>query len=200
MKLPKTETGISSMISRITSRLKYEKRTFGSIDDSAGARYLLGPLYLLRDDVDGSLKSFKWFEKNFPDDSGEPFHYLCWALAYYRSGQLKKAEDKLIQTMLLNLYLIPHILGDDLPIYDIWHGSNMDEKGYIDYLPGEYEGLWDNTALKWAAEVYEGERAGLFRNKYIEIQRQLLQEPVGAKRTELVKKSFGLFELKLRDE
>ena len=148
MKLPKTETGISSMISRITSRLKYEKRTFGSIDDSAGARYLLGPLYLLRDDVDGSLKSFKWFEKNFPDDSGEPFHYLCWALAYYRSGQLKKAEDKLIQTMLLNLYLIPHILGDDQPVYDIWHGSNMDEKGYLDYLPGEYKGLWDDAALK----------------------------------------------------
>ncbi|NQS98605.1 MAG: hypothetical protein HQ591_09130 [candidate division Zixibacteria bacterium] len=195
MKIPKTKTGIRSLIKKIEGALKYEKRTFGSIGDRAGARYLLGPLYLLMEDVEGALKSFRWFENEFPDDVGDPFQYLSWALAYYKSGQLKKAEGKFIQTMLLNLYLIPYILGDDQPVYDIWHGSNVDEKGYLNYLPEEYKALWDDAALKWTAEAYEGEKARSFRNKYIEIQHQLLHEPAGPTRTRLVEKSFDLLEL-----
>jgi hypothetical protein len=68
-----------------------------------GARYLLGPLYLLQGDLKGTLRSFAWFAKTFPDDIGEPGQYLCWTLALYRSGSPEKAADKLLQTALRTL-------------------------------------------------------------------------------------------------
>ena len=196
MNLPKTKKGLQSRIAKIMQSLQREKRTYGGYDDSAGNRYLLGPLYLLMDDVDGALKSFRWFEKNFPDDAGEPFQYLCWSLTYFRAGQLDKAEDRLIQTDLMNLYLIPHILGINQPVLDIWHGSNDCEKEYVEYLPEEFERLWDEPAKEWAARTYNGKRCKQFRDRYIEIYRQLQDEPVGPKRKALVHESSDLWKLK----
>ena len=62
-----------------------QAKVYGFIDDGYGKRYLLGPLYMLLGDIKGALKSFAWFEKSFPDDVGEPMHYLCWTLALYRA-------------------------------------------------------------------------------------------------------------------
>ena len=44
---------------------------------------------MLLGDIEGATKSYQWFEENCPDDIGEPFQYLCWALALYRSGNEK---------------------------------------------------------------------------------------------------------------
>ena len=62
----------------------------------------------------------------FPDDSGEPAHTLCWALALYRAGQLDQASPKLRQAMLTNLYVIPHLLGREQLRLPIWPASNWD--------------------------------------------------------------------------
>jgi tetratricopeptide (TPR) repeat protein len=95
MRIPKDPQKIKAQIQRYEQALKQEKKTFDAIDDSAGKRYLLGPLYLLMGDIPGAVKSFAWFAKSFPDDMGEPFQYLCWSLALYRSGKLKEATQKL---------------------------------------------------------------------------------------------------------
>lgn len=200
MNIPKTKKGIQSRITKIEHSMKKEKRTFGSYHDGAGNRYLLGPLHLLMCDIDGALKSFRWFERNFPDDIGEPFQYMCWSLAYFKNDQLTKAEDKLIQTDLMNLYLVPYILGIDQSVLDIWHGSNDSEKEYIDYLPEEFAKLWDEPAIEWARRVYDEKRCKQFRERYIEIHRLLLNELPRGERSELVKKSFELSELKWRSE
>lgn len=200
MNIPKTKKGIQTRITKIVQSMEKENRTFGSYHDGAGNRYLLGPLYILIGDIDGALKSFRWFERNFPDDIGEPFQYLCWSLAYLKSDQLPKAEDKLIQTDLMNLYLIPHILEIDLPVLDIWHGSNDSEKEYIDYLPEEFAKLWDEPAIEWACRVYDEKRCRQFRERYIEIHKLLLNELIREERSELVKESFELSELKWRSE
>jgi hypothetical protein len=49
---------IKARITRYERELRQEYQTYRFIDDSAGKRYLLGPLYLLIGDLAGALKSF----------------------------------------------------------------------------------------------------------------------------------------------
>ena len=191
---PKDPKKINQRLKRYERELKKELRNFGCIHDGPGKRYLLGPLYMLSGDIEGAIKSFKWFEEISPDDSGEPAQYLCWTLALYRSGDLKVASRKLRQTMLQNLYLIPYLLGIKQSKLDIWHGSNLENKEYIDYIPPEIFELWDEEALDWAGEQYYSNHITNIRNKYIEIHRLLKNEPVGPKRSQLVKEAFQMQE------
>ena len=107
--LPKDPKKIRELIKRYERELRNEHRKFGFIHDGSGKRYLLGTLYVLLNNTAGAIKSFEWFEETFPDDIGEPFQYLCWTLALYRSGNREAATRKLRQTMLSNLYLVPHL-------------------------------------------------------------------------------------------
>jgi hypothetical protein len=193
--LPKNPAKIRERIKRYERELRQEHKRFGAFDDSAGKRYLMGPLYLLLGDNQGALKSFDWFEQNFPDDMGEPEHYLSWTLALYRSGHIAAAEQKLLQTMLSNLYLIPHLLGLDQPELDIWHRSNIDRRDYLGYIPPEILALWDDAALQWAGETYHHPKLSQVRERYIEIYRQLKDEPRGPKRSQLVQEAFNLYKL-----
>ncbi|MGD9487332.1 MAG: hypothetical protein AB7W47_04885 [Calditrichaceae bacterium] len=194
--MPKTPRGIKGLISRYEKALRYEKRTYGDFIDGAGLRYTIGPLYLLMDDVDSALKSFRWFEKNFPDDVGDPLQYLCWSLTLFKKGKLKEAENKLIQTMLLNLYLIPAILGKAQDQKDIYHDSSSEDKLYIDYIPPEYEKLWDNESRIWLTQTCESERFRKYRERNIELRILLEKEPIGSARNKLVNQLSELSSLK----
>jgi len=192
--LPKEPRKINERIKRYERELKKEYQRFGAYDDGSGKRYLLGPLYLLGGDVPGALKSFEWFAQNFSDDIGDPMHYLSWTLALYRSGDLAAATRKLRQTMLSNLYVIPHILGLEQAVLDIWHASNLDQKDYVASIPAEIYALWDEAALTWAKDTYHRPEVRQVRERYIEIYRQLKSEPRGLKRSQLVKEAFELRE------
>lgn len=193
--LPKDPAKIRERIKRYERELRQEYKRFGAYDDSGGKRYLMGPLYLLLGDNKGALKAFEWFEQNFPDDMGEPEHFLCWTLALYHAGHIAAAEQKLLRTMLSNLYLIPHLLGLEQPELDIWHGSNIDRKDYLSYIPPELLSLWDEAALQWARETYDSAKFSQVRERYIEIHRQLKDEPRGSKRSQLVREAFSLYKL-----
>lgn len=157
--LPKDPAKIRERIKRYERELRQEHKRFGAYDDSGGKRYLL------LGDTKGALKAFEWFEQNFPDDSGEPEHFLCWTLALYRSGHSAAAEPKLLRAMLSNLYLIPHLLGREQPELDIWHGSNIDRKDYLPYIPPELLSLWDDAALQWARETYDSAKFSQVRDR-----------------------------------
>lgn len=188
-RFPKEKSKIRSRIRRYEMELRKEKQLTGSIHDGGGKRYLLGVLYMFLEDNDEALKSFGWFEKTFPDDIGEPFQYLCWTLALYRTGEKEAAKDKLLQTILKNLYLLPRLLRIRQEILDIWHSSNWDEKEYVESAPPEIFQLWTDEEKEWARKVYNSQKVEELRSRYIEIYRQLKIEPVGAKRTELVMKA-----------
>ena len=102
------------------------------------------------------------------------------------------ASLKLRQTMLSNLYLLPHLLGLAQDELDIWHGSNLAEKDYLQYAPPEMWTLWDEPALQWARERYESPELRRVRARYIEVYEQLKTEPPGPKRNELVSEAYGL--------
>ena len=191
-KFPEDPKKLKTRLRRYERQLRREYEQFGCYDDSSGRRYELGPLYMLLGDLPGALKSFAWFEQAFPDDSGEPFHRLCWVLAFYRSGNIDAAAQKLRETMLANLYLIPHLLGVEQDRLDIWHGTNWAEQDYLQYAPPEILRLWDPTALLWAQATYHSPEFHRVRARYIEILGQLKHERPGPRRSQLVSEAFRL--------
>ena len=179
---PNDPAKLKTRIHRYELDLRTEHQKFGAYDDSYGKRYWLAPLYLLAGDLPGALKSFKWFATAFPDDGGEPYHHLCWALALYRADDLAAATHKLRETMLANLYLIPHLLGQPQPKLDLWHSSNWDEKDYAEAAPHELLALWDLAARQWASATYASPALARARARHMEIFQQLRTEPPGPAR------------------
>lgn len=186
---PDSPKKIKARIRSYERKLQEEQKEYGFINDGYGRRYLLGPLYMLINDNEGTLRSYAWFEAEFPNDVGEPLQYLCWTLALYRAGDLEAAARKLRQTMFSNLYIIPRLLGQDQEELDIWHGSNLAEKAYLEYIPLALFELWDEAALKWAQETYNSTEMFRKRERYIEIYRQLKTESPGPKRSRLVQEA-----------
>ncbi len=190
--LPKEPGQIRERIRRYQRKLRAEKSRSGRIHDGAGKRYLLGPLFLLLGDLDRALNCFRWLEAEFPDDGGEPGHHLCWALALYRGGDQEAAARKLRQTRLVNLYLIPHRLGQKAVRIERWHGSSDAEPGYLEEIPFEFFSWWDEEARQWAAELYHSPPMRLVLSQYIEIHRELVHLPPGPRRTRLVTEASSL--------
>ena len=188
---PKTPKAIRDRIRRYERAVKKELKE-GCGGDGYGKRFLLGPLYMLLGDVDGALASYDWYEESYPDDGGDPYQYLTWALALYRVGLRHDAFNKLYKTMLENLYLVPYLLGQNLQPLDIWHGSNLEWIEYAHDIPQELIDLWDDQALSWAQEVSEHPEVVEKVMRYIEIQRELNTERPGARRSTLVDESYAL--------
>jgi hypothetical protein len=183
---------------RIRQRIRrYERALKKELEDGYGGggygkRFLLGPLYMLMDDVDGALASFDWYQAAYPDDGGEPYQYLTWALALFRGGRRQEAFNKLYQTMLENLYLVPFLLGRNPQPLDIWHGSNFEWIEYAFELPQELLDLWDDVALQWARDVSEHPAVVEKVARYVAIHRELESEPRGPRRAALVDEAFAL--------
>ncbi len=191
-KLPDDTKKLRARLRRYEQQLRQEYAQFGGYDDSAGLRYEVGQLYLLVGDLPGALQSFAWFEQAFPDDGGEPLHHLCWTLALFRSGNRAAAAQRLRETMLANLYLIPHLLDMHQDRLDIAHGSNWAEPEYVQYASAEILALWDAPAREWAHATYQSPEFQQVRARYIEIFRQLEHEPPGPQRSRLVNEAFQL--------
>ncbi len=186
---------------RIRQRIRrYERALKKELEDGYGGdgygkRFLLGPLYMLMDDVDGALASFDWYQAAYPDDGGEPYQYLTRALALFRGSRRQEAFNKLYQTMLENLYLVPFLLGRNPQPLDIWHGSNFEWIEYAFELPQELLDLWDDVALRWARDVSEHPAVVEKVARYVVIHRELKSEPRGPRRTALVNEAFALKKL-----
>lgn len=121
---PDTEKKLKNRISNYKSALNKEKKEYDSINDGTGKRYSLFALYFVLNDLKKSEKYFEWYKEEFYGDVGEPVQKLCWALSLYRMDKIDDARYVLAELMLLNLYVIPRLLGQDLKEYDIWHSSS----------------------------------------------------------------------------
>ncbi len=189
---PEAPNKIQARIRRYEKALHDEYAQHGMIHDGRGKRYLLGPLYMVKHDLEGALRSFAWFDATFPNDIGEPGQYLCWALALYQHGDHEQATQKLLQVMVMNLYLLPRLLDLDEEPGEMWHDSSEASPEYLQFLPPVLFQLWDDNAKVWAKARYHHHTFTTVRNQYITIQRQLTHEPVGPRRTQLVKDASAL--------
>jgi hypothetical protein len=191
--VPQTEEQrIRSRLRRYERALRQEKQKFGDYSDGAGKRYEIGPHYMLLGDDQGALAAFEWFEREFDDDVGRPDHALCWSLALHRAGNEAAAAWKLRQTMLSNLYLLPHLLGRPIAPLDVWHGTSDDEPEFLEQIYEAYLALWSEPEKDWASGLYESAGFRSARERFIEIGRQLNHLRPGPKRTELVMEMHAL--------
>lgn len=103
-----------------------------------------------------AVEFIEWFEQEFPDDVGEPAFLLFVAIGYYRLGLLEKARTYLLDAMLSNIYLLPHLFSKSLPEQDMWHSSNRAQPDYI----WEIEEFLDEPTIqerKWFKVQFENE-------------------------------------------
>ncbi|MBT3629726.1 MAG: hypothetical protein HOB84_07700 [Candidatus Marinimicrobia bacterium] len=183
---------IKATIARYRRLLNKEWKDHNFISDGAGKRFMIGPLYLRIDDTKGAMAHYKWFEKMFDGDSGEPFHRMGWTLTLHRSGFDNAAERMLLIAMLKNLYLFPILFGEDPPVVDGWQGSNWEVLEYITDAPKWMLNLWTADELSWAKSIYYSDQAVKIRERYITINQFLELERPGEKRSELVEESMKL--------
>ncbi len=189
---PTEQQKIRARLRSYERKLQKEKKEHGFYRDGAGKRYQVGPHYLLLGDNDGALAAFEWFEKEFPDDVGEPGHFLCWSLALHRAGNEIGAAKKLRQAMLSNLYLVPHLLGAPISELDIWHGSSDAEPSFVEHIHEPYLALWTEEERDWASRLYRSPGFQAARKRYIEISKLLDSTRPGPERSRLVKEMHEL--------
>lgn len=185
---PEDHKKLRARIRSYERKLEQEKKEFGAFMDGSGKRYLLGPLYLLMDDIEGSIKSFEWFENEFSDDVGEPYQYLCWTLALYKSNNLNEAKKKALETVFQNLYLIPYLFQIEQKQHDMWHSSNMEWLEYTEYLPAEFIDLWDDKALEWLKQFYNDNKTQDIIKAYVVLNVRLKDLRPGDERGEVINK------------
>lgn len=167
-------------------KLRKEKERFGSYGDGAGKRYFVGPLYMLLGDLEGALKSFAWYAREFPDDIGEAGHFLCWSVALHRSGEQEDAAAKLRCAMFANRFAVPKLIGvapDDVGIVGDSDGLEM---MYLEDIPEVYFGLWSDAERGWASEFFHSAVWSALRARYFKIEKILSNEARGPRRSALV--------------
>jgi len=153
--------------------MKKEKKTYGSISDGAGKRYLLFWLYFVLDDRKNAKKYFEWYKTEFGGDVGEPIHKLCWALSLYRMGEESEAKYILADLMLSNLYFIPKLTGNNISAHRMWHSSNYSAPEYADEIPFEILEAITEDEKQWMAELHDSFEFRRVRKRHIEIYREL---------------------------
>lgn len=119
-------------IADVKRKLAAEKRKFGCYDDSRGLRYLPTRYFIQLEDYAGGLTYTKWFNKQFPDDSGFPDFLFEWTMILFKNGKLKEAEKKAFQSFCSNTYLFDQFFGNPIIALDKWEGSNTEAPAYID--------------------------------------------------------------------
>ena len=174
-------------IGKYKKALAADKRNWGGeYHDGQGIRYIIPALYIKISDYKGGLKYFAWFDKNFPDDSGYPIFLFEWTFVLFKCGKLLEAENKAHITFFSNTYLLDKFLGKKPLQLDKNESSNWEYESLVEhfiYTSKDTEftefGEWVETVLQSCIFLDKA-------NEFIELERQLKDEPVGKRRSEIV--------------
>ncbi len=191
---PKQEERIRTKIATIRKILAAEKRKFGGYDDSRGLRYMPPELFLKLHDYKGGLTYLRWFQKNFPDDIGFPDFLFEWTIILFKTGKMKDAEQKAIQTYFSNIYVFDKFFGRDIVPVDTYEGSYRDNPMFLEhfsYSAGHSE-LKDFS--EWLIQFEQTDYFQDIKFKYIDIQKRLNTETDLEKRRYLIRQSDQLLE------
>lgn len=180
---------LKKKISDIKRALTSEKRKYGGYDDSRGLRYLPTKYFIALGDFSGGLTYTKWFDKNFPDDSGFPDFLFEWTIILFKNGKVKEAEKKAFQTFCRNTYFFDKYFGRPIIPIDKWEGSNLEVAAFTEYLKysGKQHELSDFT--DWLDKYISSENFVLISTKYTDIHKQLKTEQDQRKRHDLVQQA-----------
>ena len=96
--------------------------------------------------------------------------------------------------MLSNIYLLPHLLGDEINREDMWHLSNYAEPDFIEYMPERVPEAITEDDLDWIRDKYNSESFRKVLKRHIEINKELQSTPASEKRDALVQEEFRLLD------
>ena len=183
---------IKDAIKRYRGRLTGEKRRFGGYFDNGGIRYIIPELYLQIGDYKGALNYFRWFSREFPDDSGFPSFNLFCTFILYQNKKFKEAVRSAYKTAFSNTYLIDLICKKSSTSID---KSELDGGETLIYAKEIVEGcdkLLPKDFTIWLCKFSESDEFKANLNKYISLQKLIKDEPVGQLRSHLIDESAKL--------
>jgi len=138
--------------------------------------------------VNAALLHYAWYEKASPDDIGEPIHSLFRSLALYRAGDQIRAREKLLETMIQNIYLLPGLQLLRLPVVpeNIWHSSGLTEPGYFHETPPEFVPAFSREEVGWIGDQLKSDLFRRMKAEYISTFAALKHEHNAIKRTAIL--------------
>ena len=158
----------------------------GQYHDGQGIRYIIPEQFIKIKDYKGGQRYFNWFDKNFPDDSGYPIFLFEWAFILFKCDKLMEAENKVHQTFFSNTYLFDKFLGKEPLLLDKNESSSWEYKSLVDSFAYSSMDREFIEFASWTEKILSGRTFLDKANEFFEIERELKNEPVGKKRTELV--------------
>ena len=180
---------IKNTIKVYKSRLAGEKKRFGGYFDNGGVRHKIPELYIQLGDYKGALTYFRWFEKEFPDDSCFPFFDLLWSFAYFKNKKEKDAIRLAYRTAFSNIYMIDLLCNKPISFND---KSEPYDLGYAKELIEWCEKLLTKDFKIWICKLNETEDFKANINKFISIQKLIDDESLGESRSHLLAESKKL--------
>lgn len=123
---PKQQERIRNKIKKIKAALAADKRFWGGYyHDGQGLRYAPPRLYIQLEDYTGGLRYFNWFNKNFPDDACYPELLFEWTIILYKTGRLKEAAQKALETYNQDVYFFDKFFERPIVPKGISEGSRL---------------------------------------------------------------------------
>jgi hypothetical protein len=191
---PKETDKYKKYIADVKRSLSAEKRKYGGYHDGRGMRYYPPKAYLKLQDFKGGLSYLKWFQKNFPDDSGFPDFLMEWTIILFMTGKLKDAEKKAFQTFCSNTYLFDKYFDRPIIRIDKYEFSNIDIAEYtktFEYSSKQSE-LVDFS--NWLTKYLLSENFIKLSSKFIDISKRIKKETDNESRGYLLRQLWQLEE------
>jgi hypothetical protein len=185
---------IEKKIAAYRKALADEKRSFGGYHDGRGLRYEPPQYYLKLFDFKGAMTYFRWFKKNFDDDIGTPLFLFEWCITLFKNGKFIEAEKKALETFMSNTYLIDKFLDRPFHTYDTFQNSDWQRKQLSHPLPYAKKQEYLKSFALWLEQFVESPKFQVISKEFMEIETQLVTEPVGTTRSELVQRRLSLLE------
>jgi hypothetical protein len=181
-------------IATIRKILADEKRKYGGYHDGRGLRYAPPQYFIKLNDFKGAMTYYRWFQKNFSDDMGEPMFLFEWCMTLFKNGKLQEAENKAIETFTANTYLIDKFLDRPFHTFDMIDNAAWQKEQLNSTLPYSKDEERFKSFAQWLNLIVESTRYKSLTAEFMDIQIRLLTEPVGAIRSELIRRKYRLVE------
>jgi hypothetical protein len=91
----------------------------------------------------------------------------------------------------MNPFVITRIIGIDYKL-PCKPSSNIPTEAWADWVPIEIYNLWGDEGKLWLKKSFNNEKTQDILSKYYDLEKQLENEPVGSKRSEMVTELFAM--------
>lgn len=169
---------------RNKAALMAEKRRYGFFDDGAGRRYTIGVDLLTAGEYAKARNHYRWFDRTFNDDIGEPGYLLMGIIAELRTGHPKDARLRLRRAMFSNPAMLPALLGREIGAMPKG-SSNWERPEHLAYLQGMFQQITDEERA-WIATAFDSAEVQKDYRRFLDLEFAIDREPVGEKRGALI--------------